>query len=188
MFRNIIVGIFCLQVCSSLMGEDVLSTLKAKLWKELDIIGYSNFSAKDKSAIDAVILGTYRIGLEFTQAEKPREIEIPVEPYNVIFSTGVDKDNRPTNDLKTISFEDKKLFVFVKWNMPIGTHDYQCSIFDAVGKEVHRSRAILATTQIPWETWTWYIINPALDAPGIWKFEISMDGQKYVDRDFPVQQ
>ena len=113
--------------------------------------------------------------------------DLPVVPYRVVFSTGVDENLDPLDDLKTISFAQEKVYIQVRWNMPIGEHLYQLRIFDGDGKEALRHTFTFATTSIDWNTFTWYRLNPAVDAPGMWRFVISIDGENRIDTEFPIQ-
>lgn len=188
MLRFISIVLFGIVFICSTGGEDLLTTLKEKLRKELSEIGYTDLNEDRKSAIDALILRTYEVSLGLCAAQKLDQGQISVEPYSVIFSTDINEYDQPVNDLKTIFFEDERVFIFVKWNMPIGLHDYLCKVYDASGKEVLRSRMVMDVKDIQWNTWTWYRINTKIDMPGLWKFEIYLDGQKYIDEGFPIQE
>jgi len=112
--------------------------------------------------------------------------KIVIEPYRIIYTTGLDSTNRPINDLKQVSFADERVYIFVYWNISADKHSYLCKIYDSEDREVFRNIMEFTPPQNSWNTWTWYNFNTNIDQPGLWRFEIYIDGVKYIDELFPI--
>ena len=109
-----------------------------------------------------------------------------IEPYSIIFSSGLDKENKPINSLDKISMSEPRVYILVKWKIPKGKHNYVCKIYDAASNKVSDKGMEFFPTQDNWNTWSRYQFNTYIDEPGMWKFEIYIDGIKYVNESFPV--
>jgi hypothetical protein len=110
-----------------------------------------------------------------------------IEPYRIIFCTGIDEEHLPINDLESISLiEDNHVYIYVKWSISVGTYSYLCKVHDGAGKEVFRGKMEFSPTDPDWNTWSWFTLNPYIDSPGLWRFEIYIDGKKYIDEEFPI--
>jgi hypothetical protein len=120
---------------------------------------------------------------------KGREPKFPREPelsYTVIFTTALE-NRRPVNNLKEISINEKRIYLYVKWfSISLGEHSYLCEIFDGSGKLATRHQMSFTSTEASWNTWTWYNINKYIDKPGNWIFKIYLDGQKVIEKNLVV--
>ncbi|MGD2185259.1 MAG: CHAT domain-containing protein [Desulfobacterales bacterium] len=81
---------------------------------------------------------------------------------------------------------DRRVYILVRWKIPKGKYNYHCKIYDAASNKVYDKDMGFSPTQDNWNTWSWYKFNPYIDEPGIWKFEIYIDGIEYVNESFPV--
>ena len=109
-----------------------------------------------------------------------------IEPYSIIFTSGLDEENKPINSLDKISLSESRVYILVKWKIPKGKHNYLCKIYDAASKKVYDRRMEFFPTQDTWNTWSRYHFNTYIDEPGMWKFEIYIDDIRYVDEHFLV--
>lgn len=109
-----------------------------------------------------------------------------IEPYSIIFTSGLDEENKPINYLDKISLSESRVYILVKWKIPKGKHNYLCKIYDAASKKVYDRRMEFFPTQDTWNTWSRYHFNTYIDEPGMWKFEIYIDGIRYVNESFHV--
>lgn len=104
------------------------------------------------------------------------------EPYRVIITTGLDSGNDPINDLEELSINEKKVYIYTKWNLPAGKVMYRCVIKDGKDKVVHDRYTKMHPKQNNWNFWSYQKIDKRVDSPGVWKFEIYLDGIKYVEK------
>jgi len=81
---------------------------------------------------------------------------------------------------------EPRVYILVRWKIPKGKYHYVCKIFDAASNKVSDKSMEFYPTQNNWNTWSWYQFNTYVDEPGIWKFEIYIDGKKYVNESFSV--
>ena len=109
-----------------------------------------------------------------------------IEPYSIIFTSGLDEENKPINSLDKISLSESRVLILVKWKIPKGKHNYLCKIYDAASKEVYRGRMNFFTSQDTWDTLSSYHFDTYIVEPGMWKFEIYIDGIRYVNESFHV--
>ncbi|MGD8765752.1 MAG: tetratricopeptide repeat protein, partial [Desulfobacteraceae bacterium] len=112
--------------------------------------------------------------------------KIKIEPYSIIFTSGLDEQNNPINSLDKISLSEDHIYILVKWKIPKGKYNYVCKIYDAGSKKVYHGRMEFFPTQDTWITWSRHNFDPYIAEPGMWKFEIFIDGTKYVSEFFPV--
>jgi seryl-tRNA synthetase len=101
--------------------------------------------------------------------------------YKVVFTTALTEDNVPINDLKEVSINQKRFYVFIKWRLPIADHVYEIKIFDGSGKMASDSPVKFTAQTTISNTWYEYAINKYIDQPGKWKFEIYLDGKKMAE-------
>lgn len=121
---------------------------------------------------------------------KGREPKFPTGPelsYRVIFTTGLTNKNQPVNNLKEISINEERIYIYVKW-FPISDeeHNYLCKIFDGSGQLTSTNQMSFTPEGGSWNTWTWYNINKDVDKPGNWTFKIYLDGQKVIEESLSV--
>ena len=114
--------------------------------------------------------------------EKESYIQNP--NYRVIFTTGLDRKNKPLNNLKKISIHEERIYIFVHWNLIPSdtTYHYRCKIYDGGETLVNESAMEFTPNTSGWNTWTWYKILSNADQPGKWKFEIFLEERKVIEK------
>ncbi|HIH95962.1 MAG TPA: hypothetical protein HA348_00480 [Thermoplasmata archaeon] len=122
-----------------------------------------------------------------------RKSEFPSEPkrselsYRVIFTTGLTKNDQPVNNLKEISIDEQRIYIYVTWfSISDGEHNYLCKMFDGSGILVTTGQMSFTAEGGSWNTWTSYNIKKHVDKPGNWTFEIYLDGKKVIEESLAV--
>ena len=113
------------------------------------------------------------------EEDKPKEVQRP-EVVKAIFTTGL-KDDRPINDLKQVSINDKRVYIFVDWNLPLRRYTYRAEIFDAAGTLIVKHPMAFTVDNTAWWTCTWLDVKKDVGEPGKLKFEIYLDDRKMVE-------
>ena len=107
--------------------------------------------------------------------------------YRLIFTTGLAGENQPKNDIKSISLSDGQIVVFVDWFLlPQREHDYLCRIFDGKGTLVYADHMKMDVHTGNYWTASSYTFKTFVDAPGVWKFEIFLDGHRAIQKNLDV--
>ena len=121
---------------------------------------------------------------------KGREPKFPRGPelsYRVMFTTGLTNNNQPVNNLKEISINEQRIYIYVSWfSISDGEHNYLCKIFDGSGQLVTTSQMSFTSEGGSHDTWTWHNINKYVDKPGSWTFEIYLDSKKVIKENLVV--
>jgi tetratricopeptide (TPR) repeat protein len=81
---------------------------------------------------------------------------------------------------------ESRVYIYAKWKIPKGKYNYVSKIYDASSRMVNYGHMDLFPAHDTWCTWTWYNFNTEIDEPGLWKFEIYIDGIRYVNESFSV--
>ena len=110
------------------------------------------------------------------------------QPRNVIFTTGLTSDREPINDVRQISINEQRIFLYVRWQLPRSEHIQVTRIVDGAGKVLmQREDRFIAPASNPTpSTWVWYDIDKSRDTPGAWTFEVYLNGQKMVEERLTV--
>ena len=110
------------------------------------------------------------------------------QPTNVIFTTGLTSDREPINDVKQISINEQRIFLYVRWQLSRSEHIQVTRIVDGAGKVVmqREDRFVAPATNPTPSTWIWYDIDKSRDTPGAWTFEVYLNGQKMVEERLTV--
>jgi len=91
------------------------------------------------------------------------------------------------NNLKEISINKKRIYIYVKWfSTSDEDHNYLCKIFDGSETLVFTNQMSFTSKGGSWNTWTWHNINKYIDKPGNWTFKIYLDGQKVIEESLSV--
>jgi len=111
----------------------------------------------------------------------------PVPPV-VVFTSKVDEDFRPVDQLERARLADGSVSIFLRW-FDLGTggdRQYRCEIRDGSSQLVSLSKMTLHPDRTTWETRTEYDFRSAIDAPGTWTFRVFIDGQLRADASLEV--
>jgi len=107
--------------------------------------------------------------------------------YRVIFTTGLNEDKKPVNNLKNISFNEEAIYIYVTWfAISKEKHDLHYYIYDGSGTLAYSSQYSFEPTESTWNTWEKYSIKHNIDKPGNWKFIIHLDGKKVMQKSLVV--
>jgi hypothetical protein len=109
--------------------------------------------------------------------------EPPPKP-RVLFTTGLNANNEPLNDVKQVTMSSEKIFIFSTWfGLTAGkAARYRADIYDGQNILVHSGETDFNPDTDSWNTWTWYKFKAAVDHPGIWTFKIYFGDQKTEER------
>lgn len=107
--------------------------------------------------------------------------------YRVIFTTGLNENNEPINNLTDFSLDDKAVYIYVTWySLPRELHQYACKIYDGAGDLVRLATMEFTPNDDSHYTFSSYQIRKTLDKPGTWKFEIYLNGVRVIDKSIKV--
>ena len=135
----------------------------------------------------ALILSIWFFGSGCGSLAPPQRPQALQTMYRLIFTTGLASDNQPKNDLKQISINDGQIVVYVDWFLlPIREHDYLCKIFDGRGTLVYVDQMKFDVHIGNYWTASSYTFKRFVDAPGAWRFEIFLDGERAIQRTLDV--
>lgn len=107
--------------------------------------------------------------------------------YRVIFTTGLDENNEPINNISELSLDEKSVFIYVTWySLPKEPYQYLCKIYDGAGDLVRLATMDFTPSDESHYTFSSYQIRKTLDKPGPWKFEIYLNGARVIDKSIKV--
>ena len=155
-------------------------------------------SSKEKMAKGFTIVLSKTGGIGFLQTLEPTEAQLaslqqsggqpgdtaaPTAPKldKTVFAAGLDANNSPVNDLKQISINHGRLYIYTYWQLPLEYHEAVIKLFDDSGKLLKEFRQGRVPYNSAWRFWAWYDIDTAKDKPGKWKAEVYLDGKKYAE-------
>ena len=118
-------------------------------------------------------------------ASKSPTQNIQPTPYQVNFTTGINDDLNPVNDVKEISLDEDEIYIYVKWNLPLISRVQTTKIFDGENNLLESPEFKFTPTTTNWHTWTGHKIKKS-DKAGIWKFQIFSDGKLAVEKTIKV--
>ncbi len=109
---------------------------------------------------------------------KPAAVEIP-RP-RIIFTTGLSTEKDPINDIKKISLNTERIYVFCTWFGLTGgkQYAYKSEIRDGQNIVVYTDDSTFTPENTSWNTWSWYRIKTKVDHAGVWTFRVSLGDQK----------
>lgn len=107
-------------------------------------------------------------------------------PYQVTFTSMVFQatgGSQLADDLDEVSLNHGRVFLHVRWRgLTKERHYCQLRVFDGGGNRVKTSGFEFTPTSTRWNTWWSYEIDPDVDQPGTWKFEVDLDGETLVQK------
>ena len=109
--------------------------------------------------------------------------------YRVVVTTGLDEKKQPVNDLKQVSLDEDKIYFYVRWNLAKREHDLMWRLYDGAGRLAGRSEYTFTPccSGCPCtHTWHSYNLNKNVDKPGVWRFQLYLDGRRKVSKRFTV--
>lgn len=114
--------------------------------------------------------------------KEPQMMVTKATPYSAIFTTELDENEDPTDNIKEISLKEKRVYFYVKWYLPINRErTHTIKIFDGSGKKVYSYNYHFTPTTTRWNTWTWYDFKKG-DRVGKWKFQIFYKGKLLLEK------
>lgn len=114
-------------------------------------------------------------GWQYYQSRKYAQISV-----KGIFTTGVNANNEPVNNLTEVSLTDRIIFYMSWHSLPKGKYRCQRRIFDGSGMLI-KSDEMTFKGEGEHNTWFKYKPRKSFDAPGKWKFEGYLDGKKMLE-------
>ena len=99
----------------------------------------------------------------------------------------MDSNGDAINNVKEISLNESRIYIYVKWRLPLKERVHFTKIFDGEGNLVYQSEYHFEPTTVNWFTWTWHNINKHTDKAGIWKFQIFSEGRLLVEKKIRVK-
>jgi len=108
--------------------------------------------------------------------------------YETLFTTGLSKNDRPVDRIEKISMEQERIYFYITWrNLSNKEYKLKTMIYDGSGKHVfshpHKFKPVADGI---FNTWCWYNFNKVADAPGYWRFEAYLDGEKVLEEQLRV--
>jgi hypothetical protein len=107
--------------------------------------------------------------------------------FRVVFTSGLDEQNRPIDDLARMSLDSARICIFVGWfNLGDAPVDYLCRIFDGQRTLVYAYSSRFRPKDGSWNTWTYREVNKAIDRPGVWTFDVYLNKVMMFSAELPV--
>lgn len=106
--------------------------------------------------------------------------EAPKPSVELQITSGIGQDLKPDDDLKTISMEKPRVFIFMQWrNLPVGKKylicteplpvAYKTELFDGDGKLVNSDMHRMTATGPDDVSWLQHDFKPEKEATGTWR-------------------
>lgn len=107
----------------------------------------------------------------------------------LILTTDLTNDT-PVNDLTGIPINTDKILVYTYWyNLTVDKeYDYKIAIFDGEKNILLFAPTKFTPSDSSWHTLTTYKVNPQLDKPGKWKFQVYLDNKLKAKRELDVDE
>jgi hypothetical protein len=106
-------------------------------------------------------------------------VSVP-EVSRAVFTSGLDAEDRPVDDIGEISADRPSVYLFVEWDNLTPNKEYEVAYTVVDGRGAARGRAYhgMTPTGRRWATWYPYAFKEtgALRATGPWTFFIELDG------------
>jgi ankyrin repeat protein len=101
----------------------------------------------------------------------------------VIFTTALNPQNRPVDNVATIDVKAPRIYLFASWTLLPEPHALFFRITDGAGHVVHERHSQFVAQERVWNTWEWFDLDKkrAMVNPGEWRFELFLDGHRFVD-------
>ena len=110
-----------------------------------------------------------------------------IKIIKVTMTTALDDTNIPVSDLSQISFDDKKVFLHVKIEIPPNkTYRFAGEIYDADEKLVLNNSFSMTPNESIWYAWFYYNFDKSVAIPGEWRFVFRINGKQLTEQNFKV--
>ena len=107
--------------------------------------------------------------------------------YRVIFTTGLNEENEPIDNVKKISLGQGRIYLYISWNrISNEKHHYLCEIFDGSGQLINSNEMDFTPEKGHWNTWNWYHIKEHVDQLGTWIFKVYLDDENLIEEGLQV--
>jgi hypothetical protein len=114
-----------------------------------------------------------------------RKYPLPPSAVHSITSQ-VDASGQPTNQSRSILLPGK-VYLHSSWfNLPDRELPATIALQNSGGQIVHSAQSTFSPVDGRWISYAWYTFR-AQDLPGVWRFEISIDGEPTSSREFLVR-
>lgn len=91
------------------------------------------------------------------------------------------------NEFDEVSLDHGRVYVYLKWRgLSKISHMARLRVFDGAGRQVMTSDYTFTPRSPRWSNWWPYTIDPDVDQPGSWRFEVELDGEMLVERHLVV--
>ncbi|MCP4712247.1 MAG: hypothetical protein GY869_26795 [Planctomycetes bacterium] len=125
----------------------------------------------------------------YLDGEKMIDTTVTVHDNKAIFTTALNENNDPIDELDEVTLDYKKVYIYVTLNELVAERDYviRTKIFDSTGNLIVESNGWEFKTPGPsYLTWFDYTFEPETDRPGDWRFEIYLDNEKIIEKTLKV--
>ena len=110
-----------------------------------------------------------------------------IKVIKVTFTTGIDKADKPIDDLERVSFSRKNIFAHISLEIPVlDTYQFIGKFYDAAGKPVLDHEMGMRPKESLWNIWFFHEFDKTVDTPGKWKFSLFVDGKELTQVSFDV--
>ncbi len=120
-------------------------------------------------------------------ADKNPQANILPKAHHVIFTTGLDIDSNPIDNVEEITLDEQKIYIYVKWKLPLIKRVQKTKIFDGANNLIYSTEFSFTPETVNWDTWTWHKINKIMDKEGTWKFQIFSDDKLVIEKTIVVK-
>jgi len=108
---------------------------------------------------------------------------LSITKAKVVFSSGMDSNNMPVNDLNQLSIKGKKIVCHVKMVIPPEkTYKFTGRIYDGEGKLVLNFTSSSSPTVARWFAWFYHDFDRSVDKPGLWRFSFLVNGEPIAEQ------
>ena len=153
---------------------------------------YCDKSALSENTVNAVLSGIGVRGYRVPPKPKPKALteqenllqKLGANPYEIVFTTGLDENKKPTDSISEISMKESSIDIFIKWNLEsfeIDPSVIEYEVFDSLGNRVIYSMDWFEPESKIWNTWK-RILFKTYHEPGKWKFEVRLDDRKVIEK------
>jgi len=107
--------------------------------------------------------------------------------HKIILTSGINEKGYPADVREEFKITDEKLYIFMRWvDLKEKENEYEVKIYDGKGTLVATRRSKFTAESGSYNTWMWYKINNAMDAPGDWNYILFLNGYKIKEQKFKV--
>ena len=109
----------------------------------------------------------------------------PAPAPRVVFTSALDDEDEPTDRLLRASFRQEKLYLWIHWfDLDPAAHLYRYEVVDGSGRVVRVGEIDMSPGDAI--TWHGHTLSPVLEAPGVWRFRIYIDGRLRIEPSLEV--